>query len=162
MLTPLDIHNREFKKALRGYDEAEVDQFLDEVVRDYETIFRELSTLRDKVASHEERLEQYQQMEENLKKTLLVAQDTAEKLKANAHREGELILREAEVKAGKLIDDAMARAQQIVAEHDEMRKSASVFRGRMKSMLQAQIDMLDSPEWLPASPSGHGGRQENE
>ena len=147
MLTPLDIHNREFKKALRGYDEAEVDQFLDEIVRDYETIFRELSVLRDKVLSHEERLDNYQQMEESLKRALLVAQDTAETLKSNAHHESELIVREAELRASRLIDEAMSRTHHIVAEHDDMRRSNAVFRSRMKALLQAQLEMLDSEEW---------------
>ena len=148
MLTPLDIHDKEFKKALRGYDETEVDQFLDEVVRDYETMYRELSTLRDKVLSYEERIEQFQSMEESLKKTLVVAQDASEKLRANALHEAELIVREAEIKSGKTIDAAMNRAQQIIAEHDDIRRSATLLRSRIKSLLQAQIDLLDGPEWL--------------
>lgn len=151
MLTPLDIHNKEFKRSLRGYDENEVDQFLDEVVHDYEAMYRELSMLRDKVLSYEERIAQFQDMEESLKKTLLVAQDTSEKLKVNAHREGELIIREAEAKAGRIVDDARAKAQQIMAEHDDLRKDVSIFRSRLKSMLLAQIELLDAPDWTPVS-----------
>ena len=147
MLTPLDIHNKEFKRALRGYDDSEVDAFLDEVVIDYETIYRELSTLRDKVLSYEERIAQFQHMEENLKKTLLVAQETSETLKVNAHREGELIVREAEAKAVRIIDEATAKAQQIVAEIDELRSNAAIFRSRIKSLLTAQIELLDNPDW---------------
>ena len=146
MLTPLDIHNKEFKRSLRGYDENEVDQFLDEVVHDYEIIYRELNALRERVVGHEERISQFQEMEESLKKTLLVAQETSEKLKVNAHREGELVIREAETRAAKIIDEARAKAHQIVSEYDEMRKEASVFRSRLKSMLLAQIEMLDTPE----------------
>jgi len=161
MLTPLDIHNREFKRSLRGYDENEVDLFLDEVVHDYENIYRELNLLRDRVLNFEERQEQTQQMEESLKKTLMVAQEAAEKMRETAHHEAEMIMREAEARASKVMDEALARAQQIVAEHDQMRQGAAIFRSRLKSLLQAQIELLDSPDWLNgltqgASLSGKG------
>jgi cell division initiation protein len=48
MLSPLDIHNREFKKSLRGYDEADVDAFLDQVIRDFETLYRENTSLKER------------------------------------------------------------------------------------------------------------------
>lgn len=150
MLTPLDIHNKEFRKVLRGYDEAEVDEFLDRVVKDYEALYKEVGSLKDRLAVHEERAAQYHGMEETLKKTLVVAQETADHLKANARREGELILKEAEVKAGKIIDEAMDRAREIIAENDELRRQAMMFRSRLRSMLQSQMELLDSQEWLPA------------
>lgn len=40
-LTPLDIHNKEFTRKIRGYDEDEVNEFLDQVIKDYETVIRE-------------------------------------------------------------------------------------------------------------------------
>jgi len=151
MLTLLDIHNKEYKRSLRGYDENEVDQFLDEVVHDYEVAYRELSSLRDRVIGYEERISQFQDMEESLKKTLLVAQETSEKLKVNAHKEGELIVREAEAKAARIVEEARTRAQQIITEHDEVRKDASIFRSRLRSMLLTQIEMLDNPDWVYGS-----------
>jgi len=162
MLTPLDIHNKEFKRVLRGYDEAEVDEFLDEVVGDYETIYRELSVLRDKVLGYEERIEQFQHMEESLKKTLLVAQETSEKLKVNAHRESELIIREAEAKASKVLDEALAKAQQIVNDHDDVRKSASIFRTRLKSLLMFQLEVLESDDWFLEGLDKERGDQSHE
>ncbi|MCL2498315.1 MAG: DivIVA domain-containing protein [Symbiobacteriaceae bacterium] len=159
MLTPLDIHNKEFKKSLRGYDEMEVDQFLDEVVRDYETIYRELNLLRDKVLGLEERIEQFQVMEDNLKKTLLVAQEASDKLRDNAQREGELILREAEAKAGRIVDEARTRVQQATTEFEELRTNAAIFRSRIKSLLLAQVEILDSSDWptngTPSQEEGH-------
>ncbi|NLN83689.1 MAG: DivIVA domain-containing protein [Firmicutes bacterium] len=147
MLTPLDIHNKEFKKALRGYDEVEVDAFLDEVIKDFEALYRENTALKEKVQSSVDRADTVVGMEETLKKTLVVAQESADTLKMNARREGELIIREAEVKAQQIIDEAMQRAQKIVAEHDAVRKDAAVCRARLKTILQAQLDLLESSEW---------------
>ena len=147
MLTPLDIHNKEFKKALRGYDEVEVDAFLDEVIKDFEALYRENTALKEKVQSSVDRADTVVGMEETLKKTLVVAQESADTLKMNARREGELIIRETEVKAQQIIDEAMQRAQKIVAEHDAVRKDAAVCRARLKTILQAQLDLLESSEW---------------
>lgn len=150
MLTPLDIHNKEFRKVLRGYDEAEVDEFLDRVVKDYEALYKDVGSLKDRLAVYEERVAQYHDMEDTLKKTLIVAQETADHLKVNARREGELILKEAEIKAGKIVDEAMGRAREIIADNDEIRKQAMVFRTKLRSLLQAQLELLDSQEWQPA------------
>ncbi|MPM52274.1 Septum site-determining protein DivIVA [bioreactor metagenome] len=147
MLSPLDIHNKEFKKSLRGYDEADVDAFLDEIIRDFEALYRENTSLKEKLNLSEERIQSVMGMEESLKKALLVAQEAGDQLKMNARREGELIIREADVQSRKIIDEAMSRAQKIVAEHDQVRKDAVVCRARLKTILQAQMDLLESAEW---------------
>lgn len=147
MLSPLDIHNREFKKSLRGYDEADVDAFLDEIIRDFEALYRENTALKERINTSEDKVKSVQGLEESLKKALLVAQEAGDQLKMNARREGELIIREADVQSRKIIDEAMVRAQRIVSEHDQVRKDAVVCRARLKTILQAQMDLLESAEW---------------
>ncbi|HLT55141.1 MAG TPA: DivIVA domain-containing protein, partial [Bacillota bacterium] len=83
-LTPLDIHNKEFTKSFRGYDEDEVNEFLDQVVKDYEIVIREKRALEEKVNQLNERLNHFTNIEETLNKSILVAQETAEELKSNA------------------------------------------------------------------------------
>ena len=59
MLTPMDIHNKEFKRSFRGYNEDEIDDFLDQVVNDYERLYRENERLKNEVAQQKESLAQY-------------------------------------------------------------------------------------------------------
>ena len=73
MLTPLDIHNKEFKRSFRGYNEDEIDDFLDQVVNDYEKLFRENDNLKEELARMKKDNAQYQKLENNLKETLLIA-----------------------------------------------------------------------------------------
>ena len=77
MLTPMDIHNKDFKRSFRGYNEDEIDDFLDQVVNDYEKLFRENDRLKEELERAHKDNEQYKQLEKNLKDTLLVAQKTA-------------------------------------------------------------------------------------
>ena len=67
MLTPMDIHNKDFKRSFRGYNEDEIDDFLDKVVNDYEKLFRENDRLKEELARAKKDNEQYQQLEQNLK-----------------------------------------------------------------------------------------------
>lgn len=40
-LSPIDINNKEFTRAFRGYAEDEVNEFLDQIIQDYEILIRE-------------------------------------------------------------------------------------------------------------------------
>jgi cell division initiation protein len=146
-LTPLDIHNKEFSRSFRGYDEDEVNEFLDHIIKDYEGLIRENKELHSKIAQMEERLSHFTNIEESLSKSIIVAQETAEEVKANARKEAQLIIKEAEKNADRIINDALQKSRKIAMEIEEIQKQASVYRARFRSLIQAQLEMLDSVEW---------------
>ena len=147
MLTPLDIHNKEFGRSLRGYNEDEVNEFLDRIIKDYEALIRENRMAEEKVAALEERLTHYQNLEETLSKTIIVAQETAEEVKANARKEAQLIIKEAEKNADRIINESLVKSRKMAMEIDEIQKQASVYRARFRALVQAQMEMLDSGQW---------------
>lgn len=145
-LTPLDIHNKEFRKGLRGYVEAEVDDFLDEIIKEFEALIRENARLKDEVDKYKGQLERYQQLEQTLHNTLIVAQETAEEVKSAARKEAELALREAEIKAGKIVDEGYVKVRKIVAENEEIRRQTQIMKTRMRTLLHAQLELLGTAE----------------
>ncbi|EAX47065.1 DivIVA family protein [Thermosinus carboxydivorans Nor1] len=146
MLTPLDIHNKEFKRSFRGYNEEEVDEFLDRVIKDYEKLYRENIELKETLERVNSKLEHYQHMENTLHNTLVIAQETAEEVKLNAKKETELMKKEAEIRAQKLVEEAMAKVRRLNSEYEELKKQIQVYRTRMNSLLQAQMELLKSSE----------------
>ncbi len=157
-LTPLDIHNKEFHKGLRGYVEAEVDEFLDQVVRDYEALIKENSHLKEQVESLTAQLEHYRHLESTLQNTLIVAQETAEEVKTSARKEADLIVREAQLEADRLIKAAEARIGDLQDAAEQLRKQLQIFRAKVRSMLESQLALLDAdwgleepdpPSWPP-------------
>ena len=48
-LSPLDIHNKEFTRGFRGYNEDEVNEFLEQIIKDYELILKEKKELEEKL-----------------------------------------------------------------------------------------------------------------
>jgi cell division initiation protein len=146
-LTPLDIHNKEFARGFRGYDEDEVNEFLDQMIKDYEMVIREKQELYDRVQELEEKLEHFSNIEMTLNKSILVAQETAEDVKRNADKEAKLIIKESEKNADRIINEALAKSRKVALEIEELKKQASVYRTRFKMLLEAQLEMLGNEDW---------------
>ncbi|MBE3562335.1 MAG: DivIVA domain-containing protein [Hydrogenibacillus schlegelii] len=159
-LTPLDIHNKEFSISFRGYNIDEVNDFLNEIIKDYDELLRTNEALKKRVAELEERLRHFENLEETLSKSIIVAQEAAEELKANARKEAELILKEAEKNANRIIDEALTKARKVQIEIEELKKRATVYRNRFRTLLEAQLEMLRSNDWdsLTDREGGDDGR----
>ncbi len=141
-LSPLDIHNKEFHRSFRGYNEQEVDEFLDRVVHDFEALIRENNGLREQVQAMSSKLEHYRQLEETLHNTLIVAQETAEEVKAAARKEAELIVREAQLEADRVIKAGEERVRELQDRYEQLQKHMQVFRAKMRSLLESQLELL--------------------
>ncbi|WP_067922105.1 MULTISPECIES: DivIVA domain-containing protein [Alicyclobacillus] len=146
-LSPLDIHNKEFSRSFRGYDEDEVDDFLERVMQDYELLIRQNKELEERIADLNDRLQHFTNIEESLSKSILVAQETAEEVKANARKEAQLIIKEAEKNADRIVSEALNKSRKIAMEVEEVQKHAAIFRARFRSLIQAQLEMLESGDW---------------
>lgn len=146
-LTPLDIHNKEFSKSFRGYDEDEVNEFLDQVIKDYEMIIREKKELEERLSDQGERLTHFSNIEETLNKSIVIAQEAAEEVKQNAQKEAKLIIREAEKNADRIVNEALSKARKIALEIEELKKQSKVFRNRFKMLIEAQLDLLSNDDW---------------
>lgn len=142
-LTPQDIRDKQFGKAFRGYNEAEVDEFLDEAARQLEHLARDNSALRDQLEQLSAKVEQYQRLEDTLHNTLVVAQQAAEEIKASARREAEVIVEEARSRAGRIVREAEARAEDARRRVEELIRQARLFQAQIKSLLASQLDLLD-------------------
>ncbi|NEW05290.1 DivIVA domain-containing protein [Paenibacillus sp. SYP-B3998] len=146
-LTPLDIHNKEFSRSFRGYDEDQVNEFLDQVIKDYEALIRENKDLQNQTVTLKERLDHFTNIEDSLSKTIIVAQEAADEVKHNAKKEAQLILKEAEKNADRIINESLARSRKVALEIEELKKQASIYRTRFRTLLEAQLELLNTEGW---------------
>ena len=146
-LTPLDIHNKEFSSGFRGYNVDEVNEFLDQIIKDFELMIKEKREIEERMSLLTERLDHYKNLEENLSKSILVAQETAEEVRNNARKEAQLILKEAEKNSDPIINEALAKSRKVAIEIEELKKRASVYRMRFRTLLEAQLEMLENGDW---------------
>ncbi len=146
-LTPLDIHNKEFNRTFRGYDEDDVNEFLDQIIKDYETVIREKKELEAQVNELTERLSHYSNIEDTLNKSILVAQEAAEDVKGNATKEAKLIIREAEKNADRIVNESLAKSRKVSLEIEDLKKQSKVFRTRLRMLIEAQLELVDNGDW---------------
>jgi cell division initiation protein len=146
-LTPLDIHNKEFGKSFRGYDEDDVNEFLDQVIKDYELVIREKKQLEEQILDMKERLKHFSTIEETLNKSILIAQEAAEDVKGSAQKEAKLIIKEAEKNADRIINEALIKSRKVTIEFEELKKQSKVFRTRLRMAIETQLEMLGHEDW---------------
>lgn len=140
--TPNDLQNITFKKNFMGYNEDMVNDVLDKVIEDYSAYIRENVELKDKLALLNEGLQHYKSIEESLQNALLVAQQTGEDIKKNAYEKAENIIREAEIRAQELINEANQEVVRIKFEYEESRKKLLTFKSKCEMLLTSQLELL--------------------
>lgn len=141
-LTPLDIKKQEFKKVVRGYDADEVDAFLEMVSDDFESQIREKNELSDELLKLKTQLQDYQSVEDTLKETLMTAQESVNESRKNSNREAELLIREAELKAEKILGDAKLNLAELKNELVIIKAQKNSFARRLKHLLESQIELI--------------------
>lgn len=145
-LTPMDINNKAFKRVLRGYCPEEVDEFLDQIVEEYEILFKENTALKEKLENSNDKIEHYSKIENTIQNTLLLAQNTAEQAKANAQKEADVIIKSANDTAQRILDKAHNDVIQINDEYDRVKQEFTKFRAKFRSFMNFQIDTFDDLE----------------
>ncbi|HTJ28759.1 MAG TPA: DivIVA domain-containing protein [Candidatus Limnocylindria bacterium] len=142
-ITVVDIQHKTFKKALQGYERTEVDQFLDEIIETLEDEAQMRAALEAEVSDLKERISHFKAMEESLQSTLLLAQRTADEVKAAAHKEADLIRQEARLAAEREIAALGDRIDESRREAQRARDTAEKAKSELRSLLMSHLSLID-------------------
>lgn len=143
MITPLDIQNKEFNKSLNGYRVEEVQIFLRELMRDYERCYKENIELKEKIDMLNDKIKHYDAIESTLQNTLVVAQKSAEDVVINSREKANHIVREAEIEANNILENANKKIIRKQNEYERLKEEVMVFKLRFKTLLNAEIEALE-------------------
>ena len=145
-MTPLDIQQMVFKVVFRGYDKEEVNRFLEEIAQTVELLNRDDAVQREKIVFLEQQLADLKRTEATLSSTLLSAQSLAEDVKRNAHREADLVIKEAEQKAGEMIHQARVELTDTQRDLTALQKQRLLMVERFRASLRMFERMLEVEE----------------
>ena len=145
-LTPMDISNKEFKKGFRGYDSEEVDEFINEIIDNYEELYKDNSRLKENLSRVNEKLEHYVKIENTIQNTLLLAQNAAEQARETSQKEAEIILSKANESAQKILDKAHNDVILINDEYEKVKQEFIKFRAKFRNFMNAQTETFDELE----------------
>ena len=147
MITPMDIHNKTFSKGLRGYSEEEVNDFLRQIVTDYEQIYREHREMEEEMDQMKVKLANYEKISDTMTATLQLAKDTAENVKKNAKRNADILISNAKMEGDRQVKDAedyrRRLAETMIHTEGNMKNYVSKIRKDLELAL-ASIDALEN------------------
>ena len=158
MLMPLEVEEKKFTKQMRGYNKEEVDEFIAEVARDYEKLYKESLAAKDKIATLTDAVKQYKTMEDTLQQAIIVAQSAGEEVKKNAYAKAENIIKDAQNRASEIVIDAGKEVTKVNYEYEEMRRNVEIFRTRIISLLTSQLSIVK--EFAMADPGNKQAYEE--
>jgi cell division initiation protein len=141
-ITPLEIKKQRFAIKMRGYDQAEVETFLEMVSDEYEALMNEKNRLHEEVMKLKVQLRDYQQVEKTLQETLMNAQENVSQARENSKREAQIIIREAELKSEKILDDAKEKLDRMRNDLTILRAQKESFAKRLRHLLESQIELI--------------------
>ncbi|HFI0292238.1 TPA: DivIVA domain-containing protein [Streptococcus suis] len=157
-LTSLELKDKTFSTKFRGYDAEEVDEFLDIVTVDYEELVRKNHEQETEIKVLKEKLAYFDELKESLSQSVIIAQDTAKKVKLSADEQAanitkqaeydsQTLLNEAKDKANEILRLATDNAKKVAVETEELKNKARLFHQRLKSTVEGQLSIINSPEW---------------
>lgn len=146
-ITPMDIEQQEFTRSFRGYNEEEVDDFLDKIVKDYEELINENVRLNEEIEKMQEKLKEFGEIEESLRRALLDARKSEEEMKGRVENEAKVIIEKAKMEAKALKQQVFESEDLVKKEIDSLRRYKFVFKEKFKSMLNLYLKMLESEEF---------------
>ncbi|MBQ5862853.1 MAG: DivIVA domain-containing protein [Peptococcaceae bacterium] len=146
MLKPMDIHNKEFKRVMRGYDVEEVDEFLDEIIVDFEKMQRELDVLKTQINNYSENMNNYREKELSLNNVMLSAQRFADQLTVDAERKAAEIIANAEREAEKIVGSTQEKYNQVLADYAILANRYNDAKETLRDYFRTQLTILDQDE----------------
>ena len=146
----MDIHNKTFSRQIRGYAQDEVNTFLEELAKDYERIYREHREMEEEMDTIRTKLRNYEKMEATMSNTLVMAQETADNVKKNAHKEAELSIREAQNEAHKIVADAEAARRRMNGDLLKTEGDMNLYIEKLLSNFKSALALIESAKAVKA------------
>ncbi len=141
-LNPNSIKNQEFSKKILGFNPEEVKTFLDRIAEEVDHLLRENEHLKSKTTELSEQIESYKEIENNLQKTLLKAQENSSKSIESTRKQTQVMMMEAEVKANQIIENAKEQAKKLNEAILNLQEEKNLIIAKLEAILNTQVRMI--------------------
>ena len=131
---------RKFRTSFSGYNKEDVNEFVSEVIREYESILQKLKNSTKEMELLNRELERYKSLEKSMNDTLLVAQEISANAQKAAIAEGKLIVEDAKNNATKIVNNSLIKDQNIEREAEELKRKVTSYKRRFIALVESQMD----------------------
>ena len=134
---------KKFSTSINGYNKYEVNSFVNDVTKEYESMLNNLKAKDTEISLLKEQLAKYQNLESTLNKTILLAEDSSSQMKKVAKNEADMIISDAKKNASHIVNDALIRAGKIEADADKLQRSLTLYKTKIKQTIEEQLKIVD-------------------
>lgn len=135
---------RKFNVSLNGYNKLEVNNFVNEVTSEYESMLSKLKQQDGEIERLKQDLEKYKNMENTLNRAIVIAEDASNQIKRVARDEAKGVLEDAKRNASRIVNDALIKADKIENDAEILKRRVVIFKKRLRSVVDEQIEFIDS------------------
>ena len=135
---------RKFNTSISGYNKIEVNNFVNEVTQEYESMLNKLKQQEQEIENLKKELVKYQNMEQTLNRALVVAEDASNQIKRVARDEAKGVIEDAKRNASRIVNDALLKADKIEQDAETLKRRVVIFKRRLRSVVDEQIEFIDS------------------
>ena len=132
-----------FSTSIQGYKKEEVNDFVKEVTKEYESMLQKLKNSCEIIESLRSELKHYKDIESTLNRAILVAEESTSNIKKAAYDESKVIVEDAKRNATKVINNALAKAERIESEAEALRRKVAVYKKRFRALVEDQLDEIE-------------------
>lgn len=137
-----------FSKEFQGYNKKEVDDFIEDTIKRVEAVLEKMKKQESEISLLKKELEHYREIETSLNKVLENVESTSNNMKRMAQYESNLILQEAKGNANRIVNEALIRAEKIESEKNRAEKNLKIFKNRLRTIVEQQLDVVEEIEQL--------------
>ncbi len=137
-----------FNYEANGYNRAEVNKFVTDVIKETEGIIRKCKDQKKEIETLKDKLSHYENLENTLKQSLINAERTADNVKRLAREEATVILDDAKHNASRIVGESLLKARKIEQEADTLEKNVKIFKRKLKIIVEQQLAVVEEIETL--------------
>ena len=132
-----------FSTSIQGYKKEEVNDFVKEVTKEYESMLQKLKNSCEVIESLKSELKHYKDIESTLNRAILIAEESTSNIKKAAYDESKVIIEDAKRNATKVINNALTKAERIESEAESLRRKVSAYKRRFRTLVEGQLDEIE-------------------
>lgn len=141
-IDPSEIKGKKFGLSFRGYNQIEVDKFLKKIGEDYQEVLEEGRASSEELEKLKKEIKRHISREERIEQTLISAQKSAQLIDENSQERGRLMIKEAEIKTKKIIQEGEESLQKLKNEMAKLQGQKRLFLAKLKSLIETHTELL--------------------
>ena len=134
---------KKFDTVFRGYDKLQVQNFLDNVIKNYEQLLEKSKKTQEENKRLTEQIAYYQKIEDTMNKAIYTAESAGDQIKSSARREANALITEARHNANRIINDALLKAERAQAQADQLKRNTNILKRRLRQIIENQLEVIE-------------------